>query len=45
MKRLWISLGLGLMGSLGIVSMTYLSTDFNAKPAIANITICESRIC
>jgi len=45
MKRLWISLGLGLMGSLGIVSITYLATDFDANPTIANITICDSRIC
>jgi len=45
MKRLWISLGLGLMGSLGIVSITFVATDFDSNPAVADITICESRIC
>ena len=40
MKRLWISLGLGLMGSLGIVSITNVATDLDSNPTIADITIC-----
>jgi hypothetical protein len=54
MHRLLISLGLGLTGSLGILSAAYavsgLTPHQEAQPplrsgSIQPITICESRVC
>ena len=45
MKLFSIAMGLGLIGSLGIVWGALLAKGMQENHVIADITICESRIC